>query len=292
MHGVIDHHEEEHAVPSVTNPEPRIVEKAGSCTSLVVRYCQPIWDAISEMSLASGAGHAQGESATNDSAFTRGWDAQLAKLALSSILIDTANLTASGKVREVDRQTVNNLEAKIQLSAGGAKTWNREEFYREIDVAKRNIDHLTLEEILIKDYKEWTENGKKLGISSVVKPLAFLVQKGAQDNSFATALSTFMADRGLSMFSIMTTSTSERGEFRRELLLQALEPAFANADRFSQRARSEVQLEPAEVNIARRTNPSSGQSWVDFWAQHDLTKSRKQVAPMLRDALNVSEDSR
>ena len=242
------------------------------------------------MSLASGAGHAQGESAINDSAFTQGWDAQLAKLALASILIDTANLKAPGKVQEADRQATRYLEAKIQMSAKDAKSWNKDEFYREIDEAKRNIEHLTLNEILIKDYKEWTENGKKLGISSVVKPLAFLVCKGAKDNSFEAALNTFMADRGLSMFAIMTAATSEKGDFQRELLLQALEPAFANADRFSERARSEFQLEPTELNITRCTSPSSRQPWVDFWTQHDVSKSRKQVAPMLREALQQSED--
>ena len=291
VHGVIDHHEEESAVPPETSPEPRIVEKAGSCTSLVVRYCQPTWDAISDTSLASGAGHAQGESALNDTAFTRGWDAQLAKLALASVLIDTANLNAPGKVHEADRQATTYLEAKIQMSAKDAKTWDRDEYYREIDKSKRNIEHLTLDEIFIKDYKEWTENGKKLGTSSVVKPLAFLVHKSTEEDAsrpLEKALSNFMADRDLSMFGIMTAYTSEKGDFQRELLLQALEPTYA--DRFSQGARSEIQLERMELDINRRTNPSSQQPWLDFWTQHDLTKSRKQVAPMLRGVLKESGD--
>ncbi|TVY39895.1 Exopolyphosphatase [Lachnellula subtilissima] len=49
--GCVDHHDEEHKVPvSESNgdmDEPRIVEKSGSCVSLVVRYCRSAWDGLS-----------------------------------------------------------------------------------------------------------------------------------------------------------------------------------------------------------------------------------------------------
>lgn len=288
VHGVIDHHIEENAVPFATTSEPRIVETAGSCTSQVVRFCRPIWDSISDMSFSSGAGHAQGEFAVNDSAFTRGWDAQLAKLALASVLIDTANLTAPGKVEEVDRQAAKYLEAKIQLSAKDAKTWNRDQFYHEIEEAKANIEPLILEEILIKDYKEWEQDGKKLGISSAVKPLAFLVQKCVEQgssSSFEDILENFIADRGLSIFAVMTAFKSEEGNFQRELLLQACDSASAYAEHFTEVANTALKLKPLELNVTRQTDPSSRQPWTNFWSQGDSTQSRKQVAPMLRDAL-------
>ena len=288
VHGVIDHHDEENAVPAATAPEPRIIEKAGSCTSLVVRYCRPTWDTISASSLSSGAGHAQGEFAVNDSAFTAGWDAQLAKLALASVLIDTANLTDASKVGEADKDAVKYLVARIQMSARDAKTWNRDKFYDEIDEAKRNIENLDFNEILIKDYKEWTENGKKLGMSSVVKPLAFLVQKGAEHQpslSFEKRMDTFMAEKGLSIFAVMTAFKSSEGGFERELLLQATEPAFANVDRFSTNAATELKLEQLELATTKQTTPPPGHPWRSFWNQKDLSKSRKQVAPMLRGAL-------
>lgn len=242
------------------------------------------------MSMSSGAGHGQGEFAVNDSAYTRGWDAQLAKLALASIFVDTANLTAPGKVEEADRQAVRYLEARINLSASSAKSWDRVKFYTEIDAAKTNIEHLSFDELLIKDYKEWTENGRKMGISSVVKPLAFLLQKSTEDNPSRTienALNDFMTTRDLSVFAIMTAFRSEKGGFQREILLQALEPAFAMADNFSKTATTELGLERLDINLARQTEPSPGESWRDFWVQNDLSKSRKQVAPMLRQALNA-----
>ena len=290
VQGVIDHHDEEHAVPSAKASEPRIIEKAGSCTSLIVRRFRATWDAISDMSISSGAGHGQGELAINDSAYTQGWDAQIAKLALASILIDTSNLTAPGKVEEVDRQAVGYLEAKINLSASNAKSWDRVKFYDEIDAAKADIEHLSLQEMVSKDYKEWTENGQKMGISSVVKPLAFLVQKGAEKNPSRTiekVLDDFMTDRELSIFAIMTAFKSQKGAFQRELLLQALEPAVAIVDGFTKIATTKLDLEGLDIGLARQVEPSPGNPWRDIWIQKDLSKSRKQVAPMLREAMKA-----
>ena len=283
VQGVIDHHEEENAVPQDTEPEPRIVEKCGSCTSLVARYCRPSWDAISSSSLYSGAAHGQGEAAINDSAVTQGWDAQIAKLALASILVDTANLTAPGKVEAVDGEAVEYLEARINVSPRDAKSWNRDEYYKEMDEAKRNIDSLTFDEILIKDYKEWTESGARLGVSSVVKPLQFLVNK---TSAFENDLENFMKDHDLSIFAIMTTSTSTEGEFQRELLVQAKGSSFATAAKFSEQALPEFKLTNLDVEgVSVQEKPASGQFWRKVWLQKDVSKSRKQVAPLLREAM-------
>ena len=244
------------------------------------------------MSVSSGAGHGQGELAVNDSAYTQRWDAQIAKLALASILIDTANLTAPGKVEEVDRQAVRYLEAKIGLSAKDVKSWDRAAFYSDIVAAKSEIEHLTVNEMLIKDYKEWTENGQKLGISSVVKPLTLLAQKSAEkedspSHALEQILDDFMTEHDLSVFAIMTAFKSEKqGDFQRELLLQAIEPAFSIADHFSTSATSELGLEETlDIGLARHVQPSHGQFWRNYYIQRDVTKSRKQVAPMLRAAL-------
>ena len=285
-HGVIDHHEEENAVPENTDPEPRVIEKCGSCTSLVVRWCQPVWDSISNSSLSTGAAHGQGEGAMNDSAVTQGWDAQVAKLALASILVDTANLTAPGKVEQVDRDSVDYLEAKIQLSPKDARSWNRDHYYSEIDGARRDISRLSLTEILIKDYKGWTEGGVRLGISSVVKPLDFLVQKANEEklSSFEDQLSQFMDDQDISVFAIMTTSTSSEGKFKRELLLQARPSVSSLAVKFAEQGASELQLEHLNIK-GIPTQDKPGQEWREVWLQKDVNKSRKQVAPLLRKAI-------
>lgn len=289
VHGVIDHHEEEYAVPGEPEPEPRIVEKCGSCTSLVVRYCRPSWDGITSSLLSSGAAHGQGEAAVDDTAVVQGWDAQIAKMALASILIDTANLTAPGKVEKVDQEAVEYLEAKIQMSAKYAGSWNRDEYYREIDEAKRDIDALTLGEILMKDYKQWAENGLNLGISSVVKPLEYLTKKGEADPNlpeFDDELTQFMKDRALSVFSIMTTSKTAEGDFKRELLVQVTEAGFTSLQNFAERAVPALQLQDVQIErILTQQDPVPGQICRKTWLQGELSKSRKQVAPLLRESM-------
>lgn len=283
---MIDHHEEENAVPMNTDSEPRVIEKCGSCTSLVVRQCKPAWDSISSSSLSTGAAHGQGEAVTDDSAVIQGWDAQAAKMALASILVDTANLTAPGKVEQVDRESVDYLEAKIQISPKDARTWDRDRYYKEIDEAKKNISCLTLSEILIKDYKGWTESGAKLGISSVVKSLDFLVQKACEDNtsSFEDQLQQFMDAQDLAIFAIMTTSTSSEGDFKRELLVQARSFASSSAISFAEQGTSVFELVDLSIK-GIPTQEKPGQPWRKIWLQRDVSKSRKQVAPLLRRSM-------
>lgn len=290
VRGVIDHHEEENAVPETTDPEPRVIEKCGSCTSLVVRQCKSAWDSISSSSLSTGAAHGQGEVAINDSAVTQAWDAQVAKMALASILVDTANLTAPGKVEQVDRDSVDYLEAKIQMSPHDARTWNRDRYYKDIDDAKKDISGLNLSETLIKDYKGWTETGAKLGISSVVKALDFLVQKADEDSklSFVDQLQQFMEERDLSVFAIMTAFSSSEGDFQRQLLVQARSSASSLAIKFAEQAASDFQLEDLKIKGVL-TQDKPGQNWTKVWSQRDVTKSRKQVAPLLRKAVTKPE---
>lgn len=291
VRGLIDHHEEENAVPHDTNPEPRVIEKCGSCTSLVIRTCKTTWDAISTSALSSGAGHAQGDSLVDDSTVRKGWDAQIAKLALASVLIDTSDLAAEDKVEAADREAVQYLSAKIQSSPRDARTWDRKQFYNEINDTKTNIDGLEFHEILRKDYKEWNENGIKLGISSVVKPLEFLTAKAPQSSScdpFDQAIHNFIHSKSLTLFVIMTAFTSpEQHTFRRQLFLQATTPSSSAAlSRFSKSAETQLGLAELHVSGVGSSGKGGGEAGRrEIWMQTNVAKSRKQVAPLLRAAL-------
>ncbi|KAI4189258.1 MAG: hypothetical protein L6R41_001579 [Letrouitia leprolyta] len=298
VQGVIDHHEDEGAVPHETDPEPRVIEKCGSCTSLIIRTLRSSWDASSDgSSLSSGGGYGQDGLMINDASVTRTWDAQVAKMALASILIDTADLTAEGKVEQADRDAVKYLETRICLSPRAAAQWDRDKFYQEIDEAKRNIDGLNFNDILRKDYKQWAENGLNLGMSSVIKPLDFIagkaIQNGSEDkeDQFVTAIGDFMAERDLTIFAIITTLSSSAGEFQRELYVQALSAGHTAASRFLKEATHELQLEdhtiPALSEKPGAMQPSSEGPWRKIWLQKDVSKSRKQVAPLLRRAMNA-----
>ena len=314
VHGVIDHHDDEGSVPQALDSEPRVIEKCGSCTSLVIRTLRSSWDAISRStsSLSSSSSpfsQSQAESPSDDdSKAAKAWDAQLAKAALASILIDTANLTAEGKVEAADLEAVKYLESKILSSVketDGA-VWDRTQFYNNLHTAKQNIDFLILDDILRKDYKEWPSTAHPsaiLGISSVVKPLSFLTAKAAQETpdaekAFEQAIQTFMQDHHLSLFAIMTTfSTSHTGR-KRELFLQAspspssdtpLTAAASAASRFATQFRAELGLEPLQISgidtAVSIDDDRAKESYRQVWTQKEINKSRKQVAPLLRQAL-------
>ena len=302
VHGLIDHHGEENAVPQDTNPEPRVVEKCGSCTSLVIRTFKSTWDALSTSALSSGAAHTQGDHLVDDGMVRKVWDAQIAKLALASVLIDTADLTAESKVETADQEAVQYLNAKIQSSSRDAGTWDRTQFYREINDAKTNIDGLEFDEILRKDYKEWTQDGTKLGISSVVKPMEFLTGKTQQSsstqedvaiNAFDKAIEEFMRSKSLSIFAIMTAFTSPEQTFRRELFLQATDTSAAAVSKFSKSACQELGLEKLHLPGVGAGQSEDGSSANDqelrmtrkLWTQKNVAESRKQVAPLLREAI-------
>lgn len=292
--GVIDHHDEENKVPKDTVSEPRIITKAGSCTSLVTEYCRETWDALSNSAVSSSAAHGQGNELVDDGTMNTLWDAQVAQLGLASILIDTSNLKAKGNTTEHDIKAAEYLEAKIMACPLVSARFDRSKFFTEIDTAKKDMGGLQLHDILRKDYKEWTERGLKLGISSVVKPICFL-QENAQreanghnpDDSFLPAIRKFSKDRDLGIYALMTTSTSSEGKFQRELLLWAFTAdATSAAKKFSSTAGGELGLEDWHGSDGRPHEEQSEKDWRKVWWQRNVEHSRKRVAPLLREAMS------
>lgn len=291
--GVIDHHDDEGTVPLKTDPEPRIIEKSGSCTSLVVQYFRGAWDLVSDPARVASAASTstQSPSPSSEDTSRKLWDAQVAQFGLASILIDTNNLQSKDKTTEHDVEAVNYLEAKIRACPQLSTAYDRARFYTEIDAAKRDIGPLRLHDILRKDYKEWDEGGRRLGISSVVKPIDYLIQKADEEattespeEAFFNELRNFSKARKLGLYSIMTTSTSSDGEFQRELLVWGFDEASkVAAQKFAAETAQELGLEPwQEGDSTERNGPAE---WLKVWRQRNVKHSRKQVAPLLRQAL-------
>jgi exopolyphosphatase len=308
VRGVVDHHDDEGVVPKVTDPEPRIVEKCGSCTSLVVAYCQEAWDADSTDSRESSApGRIEEEKTIEDAALAARDDAQVAQLGLASILMDTTNLTSKEKTKHKDTEAVRYLESKIRMDPEAKQKYNRDAFFHELQSAKQSVGDLDLHDILRKDYKQWTEGNQKLtlGISSVVKPMGFLIEKAAAeaaqaseqhtttststptltpDQVFLEAIQKYAQERGLNVCAIMTISNSSKDEFQRELFLWTENRDVARKlETFEKEARQDLGLVPSQDGI--RTAEENG-GWRRTWLQKDVGKSRKQVAPLLRRHLN------
>lgn len=267
--GAIDHHDDEGTVPK--NAEPRIIEKTGSCNSHVVNYCRETWN-----SLPSSQSNTGNDKVSEEEDAASNMDAQVAKLALGSILIDTVNMKAESKVTDHDYKAVQYLESKIKSWDG---VFNRDEFFEEINNAKSDLDDLKLEEILRKDYKQWDEEKLTLGISSAVRSIEYLMKK---KDKFVDALIDFAKERKVDLYSVMCAHNESEG-FQRQLLLTAMEKGkpVEVAEKFVKDNSKELQLE----NSGTRLDDSSAE-WLHLWEQKNLAASRKRVAPMLREAMH------
>ncbi|CAK4033141.1 related to exopolyphosphatase [Lecanosticta acicola] len=281
--GVIDHHDDEKAVSR--GVDVRIIEKSGSCNSLVTNHLRETWQQLSDSAMTVGAAHPQDNvTLVDDFAYTSGWDAQVAKLALGAILIDTINMKAEHKVTDADKKAIRFLEAKIHISHKYGKDYDRDRFFQEIDDAKSDVSALSLEDLLRKDYKQWTEGDLTLGISSVVKPCQYLHKhKAADGETFQCPLVRFAKSRNLNLFAVMP-AFNDNGTFERQLLLLALDDkGRAAAERFAENAKAKLELADG------KDSPISGDAEVPyqmFWDQHNLEASRKQVAPLLRGSMS------
>lgn len=257
--GCIDHHIDEKAVH--TEAEPRVIEHAGSCATLIIDHYRSAWDEMRK------------DTASKDE------NAKLAKIALAPILIDSDNLRSKDKMSDKDPVIAKLLEDVID-----DKEFNSAAYYKEIDTVKHDISSLTIPEILRKDYKEWREGDILLGISCAVQGMDYLVEKAGSTDALYKHLGEWAEKRGLDVASIMTAS-SPNGIFQRNLLVWGVTPnGQAALAKFGDMFTDHLQL----VQLA---NGSLDKPRVSLaWNQKNLKASRKQVAPALREALKAVKE--
>jgi len=292
--GCIDHHVDEGYVS--TNADPRIITTGiGSCTSLVVKHVreQGLWPTTT-------ASKTMGE---DDGEGIR----QIARLALAPVLIDTSNLRASGdKCSDVDREVVKFLESVVTTretteTAGTAKKengteaqWNRDAFHQVISAAKANsLDLLSMQEVFDRDYKVWTESAGSgqggqsvnVGISSLVKPLSWLVRHAGSIEKFLDEVDRFAEQRKLGVYAMLT-----RAGDGKEVVVLADDSVKKVIGRFEE-VGEELKLRDWESDkelmqvLDERISKRKG-SWKIWW-MGDTSKSRKQVGPLLREAVKT-----
>lgn len=292
--GYVDHHEDEGFVPSPDSMTPlhqypAIIQPVGSCASLIVTWLKDskLWQ--------------EPEAEAEES------HKQLARLALSPILIDTANLTAESKVTDTDRTAVDILSTILLGGASVTKAPQNEIYNQVLEAKQTSLDLLTVDEILDRDFKQWAETTAQgaatlqLGFCSVVKPIQWVIRKAGGPEFFLDALSSFSASRTLDIVVLMTAFGSD-DKFCRELFICALRGGVAVElleSVFVPEASSRLDLRdwyPAEGDgveqmdaqgIWSALNADAGRDghWKRLWMQADVGKSRKQVAPLLRGAV-------
>ncbi|THC92281.1 hypothetical protein EYZ11_008263 [Aspergillus tanneri] len=142
--GCIDHHVDEGFLgPDI---KPLVIEKAGSCSSLVV-------NTLNTMGLWT-------PSDTEDR-FPE--EEPVARLALAPLLIDTVNMNAKDKVTVIDTEAWEFLR-RILDSAPSA--WDRDAYYRQIHETKSNsLDLLTVDEMLDPRLLDCSKSRQSAGLS-------------------------------------------------------------------------------------------------------------------------------
>lgn len=304
--GVVDHHEvEREKERDVNKMNPWLVKQVGSCTSLAVQLCRRHWDQLRK-----------------DEGERWRWDAELACLALASVLVDTHCLKDESKTTEDDRKAVEYLEEKVRRRDGlDDGKYDRSAYFSVISTAKEDIGKLQIDEILRKDYKQWDETVEhkqtkteiRLGISSVVKSMRFLSEKAVSEmrtdseesqesNSISSKLvlkmARFATERKLGFYATMTAFRSDSDGFQRELLLMAIShhaegqntDLLNAAQTFEKDCNRELGLidwlSEDGNNIGGQwqhmEDVGPGGFWWKIWRQTSVNKSRKQVAPMLK----------
>ncbi|KAL4894529.1 hypothetical protein BDV59DRAFT_200869 [Aspergillus ambiguus] len=289
--GCVDHHADEHFCgPSVS---PSLITTAGSCASLIVQT-------LASTGVWPGCQAEPTPTPTATPPPTQA-EAQVARLALAPILIDTANLTAVDKVTPHDTDACNALRRRLAAQTD-VQAAADDRFYTQILTAKQtSLDLLTVDEILARDYKQWTETAPRhpstplhIGFCSMVQSIAWIVRKAGGPQAFLDDLCGFAAQRELGIVVVMTAVTAQTsGRFYRELLVCALDEGLATEalEAFVAQAAAQLGLEEwttvddgeGDVLPIRRVLGGGGSRRI--WLQTDVTKSRKQVAPLMRRAV-------
>ncbi|CAK7211721.1 Exopolyphosphatase [Sporothrix curviconia] len=297
--GCIDHHVDEGVVPQPGEDSgaaddkavPHIIETCGSCASLVVDYAKEAWRQLAEQ---------EPDEAT---------DRILAHLALAPILIDTTNLKSLNKTADVDRRAAAVAESVLGVTSskegadpGFYSTYNnnndddnnnntgydRTAFFDELSRLKTDLSTFSYGDILRKDYKEWRETTRDnttdltAGFSSVAQGMGYLLKTIGDREALLEGLRTHARGRGIDLAAVMTVQHDEGG-FARQLLLWAFtEKAAAAAKAFVTTNRESLDLKP--WGDGQLDSTSDGGEWRTCWT-HGTKFSRKQVAPLVRDAM-------
>ncbi|KXJ92437.1 hypothetical protein Micbo1qcDRAFT_195308 [Microdochium bolleyi] len=321
--GCIDHHEDEGRLPGAC--DPKIVEKSGSCMSLVVEHCRGVWDDMS-----SSKDTQTQEQQQQQQEEQQRLDGQLAHLILAPILIDTNNLRDTNKTTAHDTEVVGYIErTKITSLAPSTndnnnknindsneqreeagRHYDRDAYFSHISLLKNDISTMSLRDILRKDYKEWTETtgadsggerSLRLGTMSVPQPMGYLLEHtcGGDQATLLRGLRQWAGEKELDVASIMTAyEDPESGGFKRDLFVWAPARQAGRGDRLAAHAVSRfveehgdaLKLVPWRAGLLDFAADGGGEDGDGFrrcWTQGTLKNSRKQIAPMLRGAMRA-----
>ncbi|KAJ3381979.1 Exopolyphosphatase [Lobulomyces angularis] len=278
VNGVIDHHKDE---GRYQDANPRIIQEAGSCSSLVLNYIIKSYSNNNDLKLL--------------------FDEKFIKFFLAPILIDTVNLEPKfDRVTEIDVESFNFLISSFTMEQKIA--FNQTAFFELLQDAKANISHLTCSELLKKDYKEYYLNSNQIrfGISSVgwhLKGKGGWLERDSE--IFLNEVDTFVKERKLNFFFVLTTfdyknevfEGMKRG-FERDMLIFGfsknqnfeLNSKFIEDKKFE--SQSSIDAAVNEIVSNEELNLVPIDKKFNIFNQLNLNASRKQVQPIIENILS------
>ena len=271
--GCIDHHVEENYVSK--HATPRVIKLGiGSCTSLVTEHLRSInlWTVEPDHKKLPGL-------------------TQISRLALTPILVDTWDLKAPGdKCSDLDREQVAFLDPQT------GDDFDREDLFHQVNAAKyESLNLLRMQEIFARDYKSYAEELEdgsflNVGIASVFEDLEWLSKhaKGKQNLVHELVKYAQHGEKVLEVFGLLTKSGN-----RKEVGIFGFGEAGRKAITIFENSAKELQLKEWHEDdaLSKQLDEQVGaQSWKIWW-MGDISKSRKQVAPLLRNALKQTSSS-
>ena len=193
-------------------------------------------------------------------------DEAFLKMILGTVLMDTVNLSPQAeKATELDQRVVTDILGRTSL--------DRDEFFDQIQDEKSNVLSLSTTDLLRKDYKEWEVKHFKFGISSV--PISIRAWQSNDADMFDRFFQ-HAKTRKLDALLVMTAYCGI--DFSRELICfsrnQAMFEELINKLKSSKLKLRE--LEEVTLDIKE-------QECVACFLQENLTMSRKQIYPLVRD---------
>lgn len=195
-------------------------------------------------------------------------DQNLARFLLAPILVDTALLGDPVKTTDLDNEATQWLCAKAEI--------NTKAFYDLLQAKKRDLTHLTAQEVLKKDFKAWHWNAQAGGISSTPERVEALLKT---KTGLLTAVENLVLERHFDFYMIMGSNLIPSRS--RDLLIWCRD--FGLVQRLT------THLEKSAIGLQKvRISPDKTKIEPPFYSfeQKNALFSRKQMATELHSFFN------
>jgi exopolyphosphatase len=276
---LIDHHADEGLYKDTADPR-EIIMPVGSCASLVTDHFKDAWSGLVP-------------------------PPELATLLLSAIMIDTQGLKSGGKAEPKDHEAVafliphspfnpsvndTQVTAPFAPSADHPIPSGLADFSEQLSTTKFSISHLSSEDLLRRDYKQYEFGSKsnvRVGLSTVPYDLEEWIVK---DPELIASVRNWAKKKSLAVAGVLTSFHNKKGHHRRQMLvlIMAENRAAIEEKLFNGLEADETMgLKKFKGFLSKSDDKNEEGDAVAVWKQGDAKASRKQIAPAFKAILDT-----